>query len=71
MVVRITSNKTGQLNFDVAAKSQLRYQLAVNSNNELILKGKAPGHVDPSYYNPAGKEHIVYGDTTGCYGMRF
>jgi alpha-L-fucosidase 2 len=71
MVVRITSNKTGQLNFDVAAKSQLRYQFAVISNNELILKGKAPAHVDPSYYNPEGKEHIVYSDTTGCYGMRF
>ncbi|HEX6432240.1 MAG TPA: glycoside hydrolase family 95 protein, partial [Niastella sp.] len=27
--------------------------------------------VDPSYYNPKDREHIIYEDTTGCNGMRF
>lgn len=71
MVIRIASSKKGQLNFDVGAKSLLRYQLVANGRDELIIKGKAPAHVDPSYYNTAGKEPVIYGDTSGCNGMRF
>jgi len=71
MCIRITAGKPGQLNLDVAATSPLHYQPVVNSRNELIIKGKAPSHVDPSYYNPPGKEHVVYPDTSGCNGMRF
>ncbi len=40
-------------------------------NNELIVSGKAPAHVNPSYYNPKGSIPIIYDDTTGCNGMRF
>lgn len=71
MVIRITADRKSVLSFDVLAKSQLRYRLSVSGNNELLVNGKAPSHVDPSYYNPKGREHIVYEDTTGCNGMRF
>ena len=71
MLVRITSSRKNALNFDVSAKSQLRYQLAANGSNELLLNGKAPAHVDPSYYNPKEREHVLYEDTSGCNGMRF
>ena len=71
MVVKITANKKGALTFDVVAKSQLHYVLSTNGNSELVLSGKAPTHVDPSYYNPKGKEHVLYEDTSGCNGMRF
>ena len=34
------------------------------------MKGKAPAHVDPSYYNKH-KEPVIYDDTSDCNGMRF
>jgi len=71
MAIRISANRTSALSFDLSSKSQLRYHVAVNGNNELLVNGKAPAHVDPSYYNPKGKEPIVYADTAGCNGMRF
>ncbi|MEJ7739384.1 MAG: glycoside hydrolase family 95 protein [Chitinophagaceae bacterium] len=71
MVIRVTADKSRHLNIDVKARSSLRFDLVPNGNAELIIQGKAPAHVDPSYYNPAGREHVIYGDTTGCNGMRF
>ncbi|MGI8636753.1 MAG: glycoside hydrolase family 95 protein, partial [Segetibacter sp.] len=71
IVIRLTCDKPKQLNFSASAKSILHYQNMVAANNELVLKGKAPAHVDPSYYNDPGREPVVYADTTECYGMRF
>jgi alpha-L-fucosidase 2 len=71
LVIRLTAQKPGQLNFDVAAKSQLRYTLIAIGQDQLVIKGKAPSHVDPSYYNPKGQEHILYNEVGGCEGMRF
>ncbi len=70
IVIRLTANKTGALNFTVSAKSILHYKLLSAGSDELIMQGKAPSHVDPSYYN-VHKEPVVYRDTTGCNGMRF
>jgi len=71
MIVRIKSNKKNALTFDVSAKSILKNKVIANGSNEIILSGKAPAQVSPSYYNPSGKEPIVYRDTSGCNGMRF
>ena len=71
IIMRFTANKPKQLNFSVSAKSLLHYQNAVAGKDELVLKGKAPAHVDPSYYNEAGREPVVYEDVNGCNGMRF
>ena len=70
-VMRITSTRKAALNFDITTTSQLRYRLSAKSNNEIVVNGKAPAHVDPSYYNPKDREHVVYEDTSGCNGMRF
>ena len=73
IVIRLTSSKQGQLNFAVNVKSILHYQLEVNSNNEIIMKGKAPAHVDPSYYNRKDRVPVIWEDSTGneCAGMRY
>jgi alpha-L-fucosidase 2 len=71
MVIRIRSSVSGALDLSVALKSPLHYTVSAKANNEVIMSGKAPAHVDPSYYNPKDREHIVYKDTTGCNGMRF
>jgi alpha-L-fucosidase 2 len=49
----------------------LNYRLSTQFDNELIVSGKAPANVNPSYYNPKGVEPVIYGDTGGCNGMRF
>src|SRR5664279_1542158 len=68
IVIRLTANKTGALNFDVTANSLLHYQNSVDGN-DFVMKGKAPAHVDPSYLN--SKNPVIYEDTAGCDGMRF
>ena len=72
IVIRLSANKPGQLNFTVSTKSLLHYQLSVKGKNELIMKGRAPSHADPSYYNK-NKIPVLWNDTTGnhCSGMRY
>jgi alpha-L-fucosidase 2 len=69
IVVRISADKPGSLNVKANLRSKLRYINAV-SEETLLLKGKAPAHVDPNYvgYN---KQPIIYEDSAGCRGMRF
>jgi alpha-L-fucosidase 2 len=71
LVMRITATRKAALNFNISTRSQLRYRLSANGNNEIVVNGKAPAHVDPSYYNPKDREHVVYEDISGCNGMRF
>jgi alpha-L-fucosidase 2 len=70
IVIRLLSGKAGGLNFTAGMKSQLHYQVLPAGTDEWVLKGKAPAHVDPSYYNEH-KEPIVYEDSNSCNGMRF
>ena len=58
------------MNIEVAAKSILRNRIEAASKNEIVLMGKAPARVDPSYFNE-NKEPVIYGDAEGCRGMRF
>ncbi|AKD55646.1 glycoside hydrolase family 95 protein [Spirosoma radiotolerans] len=71
LVVRLTASKPGQLTFDASTKSPLRFQNTVSANGELVMKGKAPAQVDPNYYNPKDRQHIIYEESEGCKGMRF
>ena len=70
IVVRLTADKPGTLNFVAAPKSQLRYQNAVINNREIALNGKAPAHTDPNYFNE-NPQPVVYDDPSQCRGMRF
>lgn len=69
IVYHLKASRKGQLNFTLSANSQLRYQNSINGK-DLVLKGKAPSQVDPSYvdYN---KEPIKYEEAGSCKGMRF
>ncbi|GEC71323.1 alpha-L-fucosidase 2 [Flavobacterium flevense] len=71
MLVRISANQKAALTFSISAKSQLKYNTSTKENNELIISGKAPANVDPSYYNVNGREPVIYEDPTGCDGMRY
>ncbi|GAB3638431.1 glycoside hydrolase family 95 protein [Hymenobacter arcticus] len=71
LVLRLTSSQPGALSFDVATRSLLRHRTTATPQGELLVRGKAPAHVDPSYYNRPGQPPIVYADASGCNGMRF
>src|SRR4030095_10064042 len=70
IVVRLTANKPKQLNIIVSAKSKLRILVDTGNEGDLIISGKAPAHVDPSYFND-NKEPVIYEDVEHCRGMRF
>lgn len=71
MVIRLTASKPGQLSFDLSTRSQLRFTNSAVGTTEWTMNGKAPAQVDPNYYNPKDREHVIYDDTEGCKGMRF
>ncbi|RFZ84140.1 glycoside hydrolase family 95 protein [Mucilaginibacter terrenus] len=70
MVLRLTADKPGKLNFTVNSSSLVHFTLLKEGSGELRLSGKAPVHADPSYYNPK-RDHIVYQDTAKSAGMRY
>ncbi|RYY31317.1 MAG: glycoside hydrolase family 95 protein [Chitinophagaceae bacterium] len=70
LIIKLTSDKTGKLNLDINTNTQLQHQLSL-ANNQLMMSGRAPAHVDPSYYNRK-KNPVIWKDSTGnCAGMRF
>lgn len=71
IVIKISADRKKALDLKVSLNSILKHSFQMSENHEIILKGKAPAHVDPSYYNPKGRQHIIYSDTSGCNGMRF
>ncbi len=64
LVLRLSCSQPGGLTFGVRLESPLRSQ-GQAQENELLLTGKAPQHVEPSYLNV--ENAVVYGDE----GMTF
>ena len=50
MVVRLTASRPRSLTFTAKLGSRLHFR-TIAADEALVLKGKAPAHVDPSYYN--------------------
>ncbi len=71
MVIRIVADRPKMINLDLSLSSLLKNSVTVNGNNQLIMRGKAPVRVDPSYYNKEGRNPILQDDSEGCNGMRF
>ncbi len=63
IVIRLTCDQPGRINFIATADSQLRFETATAGNNTLVLRGKAPTHVDPSYID--SNDPIRYNDSEG------
>ncbi|WP_347160432.1 glycoside hydrolase family 95 protein [Pontibacter chitinilyticus] len=70
IVIKLTADKKGKLNFDASTKSQLRFKNIVGASNELVMRGEAPSHVDPNYVNDNAPP-VIYDDTDQCRGMRY
>ncbi|MEZ0538130.1 glycoside hydrolase family 95 protein [Fibrella arboris] len=70
IVIRLTANKKGALNFTAVTRSPHPMSKTVPGRDELVMRGKAPAHSDPNYVN-YNKQAVIYTDSTGCKGMRF
>jgi alpha-L-fucosidase 2 len=68
MVIRISSNKKGALNFNTALTSKLKFNTAATANDYLVLKGKAPKFVAHRDSEP---QQVVYDDKPNGEGMNF
>ena len=68
MAVRLTANEPGALNLHVRLVSPLRYD-STYEQDVFIIKGFAPDHVSPSYYNTSNP--VQYGDGEQTRAMRF
>jgi alpha-L-fucosidase 2 len=49
IVVRLTCDKPGRINFTATTGSPLHFNVAADGSNGLVMTGTAPSHVDPSY----------------------
>lgn len=70
IVIKLSASIAKKINATFKISSQVRSHNEVLNNNILALKGKAPAHADPSYYNP-NQQPIIYEDPNSCNGMRF
>ncbi|WP_207423185.1 glycoside hydrolase family 95 protein [Desertivirga brevis] len=68
IIVRFSSSKPGMISFKAGLTSLIKYSVAADGPDGIILKGKAPSQVDPNYvdYNV---EPVKYAEN-GCDGMR-
>lgn len=70
IMIRLRSDKKGQLSFDASTNSLIRFNNTAISQDEIIMKGEAPSHADPNYVrdNP---EPVMYDAANTCRGMRY
>ncbi|MEY4489458.1 MAG: hypothetical protein RIQ79_1966, partial [Verrucomicrobiota bacterium] len=70
IVLRLTCDHPGRITFTAALDSQLRFTTAPDTDHALILRGKAPSHVEPSYVR-AKTEPVRYDSGPAAEGMTF
>ncbi len=69
IVVRLTCDQPGRIGVSLSADSPLRYATETSGGHTLVMRGRAPAHVDPSYL--AAKDPIRYDEGPTPEGMTF
>lgn len=69
IVVRLTADQPGQLTFTARLSSLLRHSTSATAPTTVVLTGKCPAHVEPSYrrIEPA----VIYADDDNGVGLHF
>lgn len=70
IVMRLACSRPGQLSCTIRLNSALRHSVHTDDSGLLILKGKVPIHVEPSYRRDI-EEPIIYADAPEREGMTF
>ncbi|MEZ5040565.1 MAG: glycoside hydrolase family 95 protein [Saprospiraceae bacterium] len=68
MVIRLNASQKGQLDFKATFDSRVKHQVTV-IDNSLVLRSKAPKHVDPNYFQRYPDSLAVQYDEWGGEGM--
>ena len=68
LVIRLTSSQPGRLSFGLRLDSLLHFQITPVASDQLLLQGKAPQHVEPSYLRV--DEAVIYGDEGATFAVR-
>ncbi len=70
LVLRLTASRPGALAFALHFESQLRREVSVAANGDLLLSGRAPVRSEPNYRRDV-KAPIVYDESSDGRGTRF
>jgi len=70
LVIRLSASAPGRLAFALRFTSQLRHEVMVADNGDLLLSGRAPVHAEPNYRRDI-KEPVVYDEGPNPKGTRF
>jgi alpha-L-fucosidase 2 len=70
VVVRLSTSAPGHLAVTLRFASQLRHEVIVGDNGDLLLSGRAPVHAEPNYRGNI-KDALVYDDGPQPKGTRF
>lgn len=68
IIINLTASEKGKLSFNASLDSLLRFETKSLGENSIVLKGKAPIHLAPSY---ADEENPIIYDEEGKRGMDF
>ncbi|MFD2115316.1 glycoside hydrolase N-terminal domain-containing protein [Paenibacillus yanchengensis] len=67
MAIRLETTAPDGQSVNITMDSLLPYEIQT-LDNKMLLSGTAPSHVDPNYFNQAGREPVIF---TEGEGMRF
>src|SRR3990170_444830 len=70
ILIHLTASQKNALNFSASVSSPLVYNNTIEGSEEIVMKGKAPSHTDPSYLQTM-EVPVIYNDPSNCDGMRF
>ncbi len=70
IVMTIKADKPNSISFKARLQSNLKASNSIVANNILLMQGRAPIHVEPSYEN-RGDKNVIYDDSSDGGGMRF
>ena len=72
IVIRNEADKNAAVSFDIMLSSKLHYSIKTINDNEIILSGKAPKHVEPVYlWKIKDADAIQYASNAEGEGMTF
>ncbi len=69
IVMRLSADQPGMIDLTASTRSRLRYEVLAEDNGTLVMRGRAPSHVEPSYLQVA--DPVRYDQGPASEGMRF
>ena len=70
LVIRLSASAPGRLAFALRFTSQLRHEVTIAANGDLLLAGRAPVHAEPNYRGSI-KDPVSYDEGPNPKGTRF